>query len=112
MTMRLLMKLIDNQEGNIFAKSIVLYIQNTEQLTITELFTIFSKVSVNIKNTAMTTAEQLINQGINQGIQITKMNTVKKGYLNGISPAMLANISDLSIEQVEEIIAKVKSGIM
>ena len=107
-----LMKFIDNQEGNIFAKSIVLYIQNTQQLTITELFTIFSKVSINIKNTAMTTAEQLISQGINQGIQINKMNTVKKGYLNGISPAMLANISDLSIEQVEEIIAKVKSGIM
>ena len=64
----------------------------------------------------MTTAEQLINQGIsqgiNQGIQIAKINTVKKGYLNGISPAMLANISDLSIEQVEEIIAKVKSGII
>ena len=93
-----LMKLIDNQEGNVFAKSIVLYIQNTQQLTITELFTIFSKVSVNIKNTAMTTAEQLINQGISQGIQIAKINTVKKGYLNGISPAMLANISDLSIE--------------
>lgn len=107
-----LMKLIDNQEGNVFTKAIVLYIQNTEQLTITKLFTIFSKVSINIKNTVMTTAEQLINQGINQGVQINKVNTVKKGYLNGISSTMLANISDLSIEQVEEIIAKVKLGLL
>jgi predicted transposase/invertase (TIGR01784 family) len=107
-----LMKLIDNQEGNVFTKAIVLYIQNTEQLTITKLFTIFSKVSINIKNTVMTTAEQLINQGINQGVQINKVNTVKKGYLNGISSSMLANISDLSIEQVEEIIAKVKLSLL
>jgi hypothetical protein len=76
-------------------------------LTITELIAIFTKVSINMKNTAMTTAEQLINQGV----QINKVNTVKKGYLNGISPSMLANISDLSLEQVEEIIAKVKSGL-
>jgi predicted transposase/invertase (TIGR01784 family) len=119
-----LMKLIDNQDDNKFIKSVVLYIQNTEELKITELFAIFSKVSLNAKNTAMTTAEQLINQGIsqginqgislgrNQGIEITQINTIKKGYLNGISAIMLANISDLPLEKVEEIIAKVKSGLL
>jgi len=64
----------------------------------------------------MTTAQQLINQGINQGlnkgIELNKIDTVKKGYLNGISNDLLVNISGLSLQQVEEIIEKVKSELL
>ena len=127
-----LLKLIDNQTSNNFTVSMTLYIQNTDELPITELIAIFSKVSSNINHTVMTTAEQLIsqgfnqgisqgfnqgisqgfNQGIDQGIDITKINTVKKGYQNGLSVELLANITDLTVEKVEEIIAKVKLGLL
>ena len=60
----------------------------------------------------MTTAQQLINQGTNQGIEIAKIDTVKKGHLNGISNDLLVNISGFSIKQVEEIIAKMKLGLV
>jgi predicted transposase/invertase (TIGR01784 family) len=119
-----LFKLIDNQENNPFSISVILYIQNTDALTITEIVSIFTRVSKNLNNVVMTTAQQLINQGVNQGfdkgvnyglnqgIEITKIDTVKKGYINGISNDLLVNISGLSIQQVEEIIAKVKSGLL
>lgn len=45
----------------------------------------------------MITAQQLINQGFHKGIEITKIDTVKKGYLNGISNDLLVNISGLSM---------------
>ncbi len=60
----------------------------------------------------MTTAQQLINQGINQGIELTKIDIIKKGYLNGISNNLLVNSCSLSMQQVEEIIAKVKAGLL
>ncbi len=111
-----LLKLIDNQGNNHFKTSVVLYIQNTDELTITELITIFTKVSLNLNHTIMTTAEQLIsqgfNQGTNQGIEIATINFVKKGHLNGISNELLVNISGLSMKQIEEIIAKVKLGLI
>ena len=107
-----LLKLIDNQENNPFSVSIILYIQNTDALTITEIVGIFTRVSKNLNNVIMTTAQQLINQGTNQGIEIAKIDTVKKGHLNGISNDLLVNISGFSIKQVEEIIAKMKLGLV
>jgi hypothetical protein len=111
-----LLKFIDNQENNPFSISVILYIQNTDALTITEIVGIFTRVSKNLNDVVMTTAQQLINQGVsyglNQGIELTKIDTVKKGYLNGISNELLVNISGLSMQQVEEIIAKMKLGII
>ena len=119
-----LFKLIDNQENNPFSISVILYIQNTDALKITEIISIFTRVSKNLNNVIMTTAQQLINQGINQGIsqginqgfnqgvELNRIDTVKKGYLSGISNDLLVNISGLSMQQVEEIITKVKSGLL
>ena len=92
-----LFKLVDNQANNPFSISVILYIQNTDALTITEIGSIFTRVSKNLNNVVMTTAQQLINQGLHKGIEITKIDTVKKGYLNGISNDLLVNISGLSM---------------
>ncbi len=119
-----LFKLIDNQENNPFSVSVILYIQNTDALTITEIISIFTRVSKNLNNVVMTTAQQLINQGvnqgfdkgvnygINQGIELSTIDFVKKGFINGLSYDLLVNISGLSMQQVEEIVAKVKSGLL
>lgn len=92
-----LFKLVDNQANNPFSISVILYIQNTDALTITEIVSIFTRVSKNLNNVVMITAQQLINQGFHKGIEITKIDTVKKGYLNGISNDLLVNISGLSM---------------
>ncbi len=114
-----LLKLVDNQGNNLFTTSVILYIQNTDDLTFTELFAIFTKVSTNLNNAIMTTAEQLIsqgfnqgiNQGFNQGLETKEIDAVKRGYSNGISNELLSNILNLPIQKIEEIIAKIKLGL-
>ena len=123
-----LLKLVDNQANNFFTTSVVLYIQNTDDLTFLELITIFTKVSTNLNNSVMTTAEQLIsqgfnqgisqginqgiNQGFNQGLEAKEIDAVRRGYSNGISVELLSNILNLPIQKIEEIIAKIKLGLL
>ncbi|PWK16658.1 putative transposase/invertase (TIGR01784 family) [Arcicella aurantiaca] len=115
-----LLKLVDNQGSSQFVTSVVLYIQNTDELTITELFTIFTRVSSNLHQTVMTTAEQLISRGINQGIsqgisqgaEMKEIDAIKRGYSNGISIELLSNILNLPVQKVEEIIVKIKSDLL
>lgn len=111
-----LLKLVDNQSNNAFSTSVVLYIQNTDDLTFKELFAIFTKVSTNLNNSIMTTAEQLIsqgfNQGINQGFELREIDAVRRGYANGISNELLSNILNLPVQKIEDIIAKIKSGLL
>ena len=103
-----LIKIIDNQQNNPFAISVLLYIQNTDGLTITELVSIFTKVSSNLNNIVMTTAQQLINQGS----EIKEIKIIKKGYQTGLSIDFLANFVELPVQKVEEIISKIKSGLL
>lgn len=103
-----LIKIIDNQQNNPFAISVLLYIQNTDGLTITELVSIFTKVSPNLNNIVMTTAQQLINQGS----EIKEIKIIKKGYQTGLSIDFLANFVELPVQKVEEIISKIKSGLL
>jgi hypothetical protein len=62
-------------------------------LKITEIISIFKRVSKKLNDVVMTTAQQLINQGINQGYEIKEIEFIKKGYENGISNDLLVNIS-------------------
>lgn len=101
-----LFKLVDNQENNPFSVSVILYIQNTDALTITEIVSIFTRVSKNLNNVVMTTAQQLINQATDS----TKIEAVKRGYQNGISVDLLSNILNLPVKKVEEIVCKLNVG--
>jgi predicted transposase/invertase (TIGR01784 family) len=103
-----LMKLIDNQENNPFSIAVILYIQNTDGLTITEIISIFTKVSVNLNNVVMTTAQQLVNQGM----EIKEIITIKKGLQLGFNNETIAALVDESVQKVEEIIAKIKLGLL
>ena len=58
----------------------------------------------------MTTAQQLINQGINQGIEVKEILTIKKGLQLGLNTETIAILVDESVQKVEEIIYKIKSG--
>ncbi len=103
-----LLKLIDNQENNPFSVSVILYIQNTDGLTITEIVSIFTKVSVNLNNIVMTTAQQLINQGI----EVKEIMTIKKGLQLGLNTETISILVDASVQKVEEIIQKIKMGLL
>jgi hypothetical protein len=115
-----LLKLIDNQENNTFSGAVILYIQNTDGLTITEIVSIFTKVSVNLNNIVMTTAQQLINQGVNQGInqgisqgmEIKEIMIIKKGLQLGLNTETISILVDESVQKIEEIIYKIKSELL
>lgn len=78
------------------------------------IISIFTKVSVNLNNIVMTTAQQLINQGISQGInqgtEVKEILTIKKGLQLGLNTETIAILVDESVQKVEEIIYKIKSG--
>lgn len=127
-----LLKLIDNQENNPFSVAVILYLQNTDGLTITEIVSIFTKVSVNLNNIVMTTAQQLINQGIsqgisqginqginqgvslgiNQGMEIKEIMIIKNGLQLGINTETIAVLVGSTVQKVEEIIQKIKAGLL
>jgi hypothetical protein len=64
----------------------------------------------------MTTAQQLINQGIsqgiNQGIEVKEILTIKKGLQLGFNTETIAILIDESVQKIEEIIYKIKSGLL
>lgn len=64
----------------------------------------------------MTTAQQLINQGVNQGIsqgmEIKELMIIKKGLKLGLNTETISILVDESVQKVEEIIYKIKSGLL
>ena len=60
----------------------------------------------------MTTAQQLINQGISQGMEIKAIMTIKKGLQLGLSTETILILVDESVQKVEEIIYKIKTGLL
>ena len=72
----------------------------------------------------MTTAQQLINQGIKEGInqvinqgivqgmEINAIMTIKKGLQLGLNTETIAILVDEPVQKVEEIIYKIKSSLL
>lgn len=64
----------------------------------------------------MTTAQQLINQEINQGfnqsMEIKEIMIIKKGLQLSLNIETIAMLVDTSVQKVEEIIQKIKIGLL
>jgi hypothetical protein len=59
----------------------------------------------------MTTAQQLIKEGFDIGIRMYEINVIKRGHLI-LDAQSLALVLEMPLEEVEEIIAKVKLGLI
>ena len=95
--------LADNR--NLFHTFLV-YIFQVIEIKEDKLVQILKDVPNNIKSEIMSTYEILIEKGIEKN----KVETVINAFKNGISIQIIANITDLTIEKVEEILRNHKNS--
>jgi predicted transposase/invertase (TIGR01784 family) len=81
------------------------YLYHTNDLTITEIITIFRENSIKISDTAMTTWDRAVKEG-----KIETSIKYIKGYLTlGLTPEAIAALIDEPVSEVQKIIAKVQT---
>jgi predicted transposase/invertase (TIGR01784 family) len=95
-------KELDAQQQLDFIRSVFVYIQNAINLTNNEIPTIFTKVSNNTNKIAMTIADRIKEESIFNVIK----NLLKKGY----DASFIAEITEISIKKVQDIIQKIKDS--
>ena len=62
------------------------------------------KLISDIKKEIMSTYDLILNEGIEKGIVKEKINTIIKGYQNGLSLEILSSLTGFSIEEITLII--------
>jgi predicted transposase/invertase (TIGR01784 family) len=95
-------KVLDLAHENDFISTIVYYLETVSNLTANEIIIIFTKVSKNVNNIAMTAYEEIR--------QDTTLNNIRTLILNGASMELISKSFGLSIQKIEEIIQKMKSS--
>ncbi len=106
-----------------FMRMITVYLTAISGMTSVEIKGKINKSDNILKSEAMTIfdeveqqgiekgIEQGIEQGIEKGIEKEKQNTIIRSWENGIAASMISNITGVSIEEVEKVIANFKSKI-
>ncbi len=95
-------KVLDLAHENDFITTIVYYLETVSHLTAKEIIIIFTKVSINVNTIAMTAYEEIKQE--------TTLNILKGLIQNGVSLELIAKSFGLSIQNIEEMVAKIKSS--
>ena len=93
---------MDAQRQLDFIRSVFVYIQNAIDLTNKEIPPIFTQVSNNVNDIAMTIADHIKEESTFNVIR----NLVKKGY----DVSFIAEITEISVKKVQAIIQKIKDS--
>ncbi|MEA5460736.1 Rpn family recombination-promoting nuclease/putative transposase [Arcicella sp. LKC2W] len=97
-----------------FIKTVFLYIETALNLTQDNLTPIFTEVSTNVNDIAMTIADQIrisVSDKVREEtFENTTFNYVKGLFQNGASIELISKSFGLSIQKVEEIIQKIKAS--
>ena len=96
------LKELDAQQQLDFIRSVFVYIQNAIDLTNKEIPPIFTQVSNNVNDIAMTIADHIKEESTFNVIR----NLVKKGY----DVSFIAEITEISVKKVQAIIQKIKDS--
>jgi predicted transposase/invertase (TIGR01784 family) len=100
-------KVLDLAHENDFITTIVYYLETVSNLTANEIIIIFTKVSKNVNNIAMTAYEEIKQETT---LNILK-GLVQNGVIqNGVSMDLIAKSFGLSIQKMEEMITKLKNS--
>lgn len=83
-----------------FIRTVFLYIENALNLTQEDLTPIFTEVSTNVNDIAMTIADKIREE--------ERINIIKGLIQNGVSTELISKYIGLSIQKVEEIVQKIK----
>jgi predicted transposase/invertase (TIGR01784 family) len=89
-----------------FIRTVFLYIETALNLTQEDLTPIFTEVSTNVNDIAMTIADQIREETVEN----TTFNYVKGLIQNGASVEFISKSFGLSIQKIEEIVQKIKSS--
>jgi predicted transposase/invertase (TIGR01784 family) len=95
---------------NRFITAIVYYLHSASNLTVSELIIIFTKVSNNLNNVAMTAAEEIRLEERAKTMEFATFNHIKGLFQNGASIELISKSFGLSVQKVEEIIQKIKAS--
>jgi predicted transposase/invertase (TIGR01784 family) len=91
---------LDNASQNDFIQASLRYIQKDISLTRDKLSPIFTQVSTNVNNIAMTIADEIREE--------TTLNVIKNLLKKGYDASFIAEITEISIKKVREIIERIK----
>ena len=100
------LKELDAQQQLDFIKSSLVYIQNAINLTNKEIPPIFTKVSKNVNNIAMTIADHIREETMEFATIKFVKNLLKRGY----DASYIAEMTELSLKKVQDIIQKIKES--
>jgi predicted transposase/invertase (TIGR01784 family) len=95
-------KALDLAHENDFISTIVYYLDTVSNLTAKEIIIIFTKVSKNVNNIAMTAYEEIKQE--------TTLNLIRTSIQNGASVELLSKLFGMPVKKIEEMINKLKSS--
>ena len=91
------------EPGN-FLQQMFVYIINVSEIPQPEFKKAIETIPPTIKSNIMTTYAQIKEEGILEGEQKGKIEVILNGHKNGLSVELLANITGLTVTEVEKII--------
>jgi predicted transcriptional regulator len=91
-----------------FIRTVFLYIENALNLTQEDLTPIFTEVSTNVNDIAMTIADRIREEESQLTFERTTFNYVKGLWEQGFKADVIATAFKLPLQKVEEIIQKIK----
>lgn len=106
---RTLMLTFERQENPDFLTTIFRYVYETGDLSVSELVFIFEKVSRSTSDTVMTTAEQLLHQGHQEGEQRATLQHIRGLLRLGMNAETIAAAFELPLAEVKAYIQQLKS---
>jgi len=87
-----------------FLQQMFVYIINVSEIPQPEFKNAIETIPPTIKSNIMTTYAQIKEEGILEGEQKGKIEVILNGHKNGLSVELLANITGLTVTEVEKII--------
>ncbi|MBD2756207.1 Rpn family recombination-promoting nuclease/putative transposase [Spirosoma validum] len=108
--------LTQDSVGRAFIETTFIYVYWTTNLTKDQVVTIFRKISIQTGAVAMTTAERLINEGlekgIEQGVELATVRAIKSMLKLNMDAKTIAAALDIPLTNVNDLIQKIKSGLV
>jgi hypothetical protein len=93
---------LDAQQQLDFIRSVFVYIQNAIDLTNKEIPPIFTKVSNNVNNIAMTIADHIIEE--------TTLKHIKGLLAKNVDDKFIADVIEMPIKKVRDLINRIKES--
>ncbi len=103
-------KELDAQQQLDFIKSAFIYIQNAINLTNNKIPPIFTKVSNNVNDIAMTIADHIRAEEREITMEFATLNFVRNLLKEGYDASFIAKMTEMSLKKVQDIIQKIKES--